>query len=972
MTQSSDSSGQKKSPPVSPESPADTVRESPAGGSGSPAAGSDAVTLPARPGTRPGGDRPGPPLPGQVGPYRILREIGRGGMGVVYLAEQAALKRPVALKVMLGGAFAGGEAIRRFIREAEDTARLSHPHIVSILDLGEYEGRPYFSMTYIEGRPLDELIRGGAMDCATLAGLLAKVADAVAHAHAAGIIHRDLKPANILVDSQGDPHVTDFGLAGHVHETSSLSRTGDIMGTPHYMSPEQAAGARAMVDETSDVYSLGATLYHGLTGQAPFADTGATRTLIQVMTRDPQAPRTINRTVPRDLEWICLKAMAREKTRRYESAADFAADLRRFQRGEAVLARPLSPGYRLGKWVRQNRLATGLAVSLLLLLAAAAGWAWVEWSRQQVTWERIYVDDFSRSDIGPAYRVESGEWFLADDSLRGAGTGEVVIRLVQECPGNVRVEFDARTRPENGKHEVMAFLDGPRPDQDGYYFGFGADYGRSAIDRQQEEVRLSESPVVEPGRRYHVAVSRRGNMLEMQVDGETVVAYVDPFPLDPSTFCHIRLGTFDGAVIIDNLRIYQERIPEVMPMTAVGDRLFEQGQFAAAERAYADVVRDHSGKAIADEALFKAGVCLLQRERYDEAVDTFHQVVAAGRSTFYGQLARINVGAALRLQGRLDEARAWLEGLTAVVRDPDERYRLAVEWSRLAAVLWQTNRRTEALAVRSSVADQFAGLVQGEQSRLLVASNQPDPRERRRMLEEFMAAYRPADKNRTNAFQYLGGCLLQLGDIPAALALFRNMEAEYAGRNRRFVQVGIWGQGLVLACDGRRAEALAVSRRLRREGGDESTPVRMSLDLEAFLAWRAGDLRRAVELMAEGMQRFPESVIPAERLELACLCLDGVDPARGEAILAELATLSPGWAKSVQVLRQASQVEDYAMDPAVPFEVRRLVCWLAHVRRGEPEAAVRSGLHLECSPFNPLACRTILLARQYPAAAQSF
>ncbi|MBN2433546.1 MAG: protein kinase [Acidobacteria bacterium] len=940
--------------------------------SGTPDAAADALTLPARPPTRPGGDRADLPLPGQVGPYRIRREIGRGGMGVVYLAEQAALKRPVALKVMLGGAFAGADAIRRFIREAEDTARLSHPHIVSILDLGEHEGRPFFSMTYIEGRPLDELIRSGDLDFQTLAGLMAKVADAVAHAHAAGIIHRDLKPANILVDSQRDPHVTDFGLAGHVHETSSLSRTGDIMGTPHYMSPEQAAGARAMVDETSDVYSLGATLYHGLTGQAPFADTGATRTLIQVMTRDPQAPRAVNRAVPRDLECICLKAMAREKERRYAAAADFAADLRRYLRDEPVLARPVSVGYRLVKWTRQNRLAAALAVSLLLLVSAAAGWAWLEWSRQQVSWERIFLDDFNRADFGPAYQVDSGEWFLAEESLRGVGAGEVTISLVQKYPGNVRFEYEARTLPENGKHEVMAFLDGPGLDKTGYYFGFGADYGRSAIDRRQEEVRLSDSPVVEPGRWYHVTVLRQGNLLEMRVDGETVVAYTDPFPLDPSTFSRIRLGTFDGAVIIDNLRIYQERIPEVMPVTAVGDRLFEQGQFAAAERAYADVVRDHAPKPIADEALYKAGICLLQRELYAEAIDTFHQVIAAGHSTFYGQLARINVGAALRLQGRTDEARAWLEGLSAVAREPDERYRLAVEWARLADVLWQMNRRAEAQEVRRVIASHFSGLIQGEQSRLLVASNRHDPYERRRMLEEFMAHYRTADKNRANAFQYLGGCLLELGDISAALANFRRMEEEYAGRNRRFVQVGIWGQGLVLACEGRRAEAAEISRRLMKAGPDESTPVRMSLDLEAFLAWRAGDLRQAVEWMEQGMKRFPESVIPLERLELACLCLDGGDPDRGEAILAELAGLSPTWAKSVRVLLQEGSVVEYAADPTVPFELRRLVRWLVHVRRNEPVAAVRCGLHLECSPFNPLACRTILLARQYPAAARSF
>jgi tetratricopeptide (TPR) repeat protein len=836
---------------------------------------------------------------------------------------------------------------------------------VSILDLGEHDGRPYFSMMYIEGRPLDELITAGTLDFHTLVVILANVADAVAHAHAAGIIHRDLKPANILVDAGGDPHVTDFGLAGQAREASSLSRTGEIMGTPNYMSPEQAAGARAMVDETSDVYSLGATLYHGLAGRAPFGDTGAARTLVNVMTRDPRPPRMVNPAVPRELESICLKAMAREKARRYASAAEFAADLRRYLRDEPVMARPVSLSYRLGKWVRQNRLAASLAAILLVTLAAAAVWAWQEWTRQQVSWELMFVDDFSRSDIGPAYHADSGEWFLVEESLRGAGAGEVVISLAQAYPGNVRFEFEARTLPENGKQEVMAFLDGPRLVNDGYYFGFGADYGRSGVDRQQVEVRLADSPVVEAGRWYDVAVSRRGNRLAMEVDGQVVASYTDPFPLDPSTVARVRLGTYDGAIVIDNLRVYQERVPEVMPVTAVGDRLFEQGQFAAAERAYADVVRDHAGKAIADEALYKAGICLLQRELYDEAMDTFHQVVGAGHSAFYGRLARINVGSALRLQGRLAEARSWLGALPATGLDEAERYRIAAEWARLADAFWQANRPAEALEVRRFMATHFAGLVQGGQSALLLVSNRLDPRHRRRGIEEFMASHPRADKNRANAFQFLGGCLLQLRDIPAALATFRRMEKEYAGRNRRFVQVGIWGQGLVFASEGRWPEAAEISRRLMNEGPGDSTPVRMSLELDAYCAWRRGDKGRAVALMERGMAMFPGSVIPRERLELACLCLEGADPAKGEAILAELAELSPVWAKSVRVLRRTDPLTEFSVDETVPFDLRRTVSWFHHMLSDEPAAAARTGLHLECSPFNPLVCRAILLAREH-------
>ena len=306
------------------------------------------------------------------GDYELLSVLGRGGMGVVYRARQISLNRPVALKMLQAGILATEDDLRRFQNEAEAVAMLDHPHIVPILEVGNYEDQRYFSMKLIGGPSLDRKLDRFIDDPKTAARLVRTAAEAVHHAHIRGILHRDLKPANILLDERGGPHVTDFGLAKRVHGDSDLTQSGAILGTPPYMAPEQASGKRGMVTTATDIYGLGAILYALLAGRAPFSGDSPLETLEQVRERIPEPPSKYNLRVPRDLEVICLKCLEKQPERRYGSAQALAEDLRRYLNNEAILARPVGVATRALMWCARNRALTRLGVALALTMCLAA------------------------------------------------------------------------------------------------------------------------------------------------------------------------------------------------------------------------------------------------------------------------------------------------------------------------------------------------------------------------------------------------------------------------------------------------------------------------------------------------------------------------------------------------------------------------------------------------------------------------
>jgi len=352
-----------------------------------------------------------------LGDYELLDEIGRGGMGVVYRARQRSLDRTVAVKVLTLGPLAGTEDIRRFRGEASAAGCLQHDDIVRIHEVGVCEGRHYIVMDHVEGQGLNDIVRPGPLEGNRAARYLQAIARAIDYAHQRGIIHRDLKPSNVLIDTEDRPRITDFGLAKRLDGSQDLTMTGQALGTPSYMAPEQAAGDRSRVNRQTDVYALGALLYHLITGRPPFVGPTIADTLAQVQHDEAASPQLLNPKAPPDLETIALKCLEKEPSRRYASAGEVADELDRYLQDEPIQARPVSRLEKAWRWCRRKpALAAALGLLAVALVAGSGGVAW-QWRRAEVEVEANRLQLYA-SDMSAVHRyIEDGNLTLARKRL---------------------------------------------------------------------------------------------------------------------------------------------------------------------------------------------------------------------------------------------------------------------------------------------------------------------------------------------------------------------------------------------------------------------------------------------------------------------------------------------------------------------------------------------------------------------------
>jgi WD40 repeat protein/predicted Ser/Thr protein kinase len=382
----------------------------------------------------------------RLGDYELIEEIARGGMGIVYRARQLSLNRVVAVKVLLHGPFSSPEFIRRFRNEAEAIAALRHPNLVAIYEIGEHAGTQFLAMEFIEGRSLAEWTREQPLAARRAAGYLEAVARAVQHAHERGVLHRDLKPSNILIDCFDQPRVMDFGLAKVSHAEAELTVPGQVLGSPGYIPPEQAAGRGAQVAAPADVYSLGAVLYHLVTGRPPFQGETLHEILRQVQESEPVPPRRLNPSVPLDLQTICLKCLQKDPARRYGTARELAEELARFLAGRPIQARPVSVFEIAWLWCRRRPALALMTLALHLALALGLAGILFEWRQARLhalgeTEQRLRAEQNAA-----ATRLNL---YAADVGLAG--------QVVQQGDfGRARRTLD-RLRPRPGESDLREF-----------------------------------------------------------------------------------------------------------------------------------------------------------------------------------------------------------------------------------------------------------------------------------------------------------------------------------------------------------------------------------------------------------------------------------------------------------------------------------------------------------------------------------
>jgi len=606
------------------------------------------------------------------GEYEILAEVGRGAMGIVYRARHRFLKREVAIKVMLAGMYASKKQVARFYREAQAAAKLRHPNIVPIYDIGKRHGRHFFTMDYVEGRSLSSMGHAGDITIRGALRFVIELAEALAYAHSQKVIHRDVKPSNIIVDMDGKPHIMDFGLAKQLDSGTKFTQTGSAIGTPAYMSPEQAAGESHRLDHRSDVYSLGAVLYELVTGRPPFEGDNMMKIIMQVLNHDPALPRALNPKVHRDIQTIILKAMEKNPERRYQTMQEFADDLRRFIAGEAILARPASTLYRTWRKARKHTLAVVSICIACIIAGLSSVVVFVTKEKlQRADQARILaeielreekqkevqavkpkevqavIDDFDGPELAEVWKPQGKPeaWRIEDGKLVAEATGEEVLMLVPPVllEGNTWLEYQVQI-PEDCETYRLDCLIGADHSQ-AFRVIIESDDPKPHLVLQRSGVKLAEVDIglFEKGRAYGCLLERRADQLRFELRA--------------------------GDELVAALR-YRDR-DIIRDMGTPEDGKFNLGFAVWNSRAHLDGVRVTRESTPTKSPLFYHPQKLMLRKQYDVAITELSDIMLDEmRSEFERHKARHLIGRCWELKGQYGKALEFYEAIPAEIQTP--------------------------------------------------------------------------------------------------------------------------------------------------------------------------------------------------------------------------------------------------------------------------------------------------------------